>query len=46
MEQAAGVRYHMTGTDAGQTVAGCPVLIRVSCPSGGESASRFRGTAC
>jgi RNA-directed DNA polymerase len=28
MEQAAGVHYHMTGTDAGQTVAGCPVLIR------------------
>jgi RNA-directed DNA polymerase len=28
MEQAAGVRYHMTGTDAGQTVAGCPVLVR------------------
>ena len=28
MEQAAGVRYHLTGTDAGQTVAGCPVLIR------------------
>jgi len=28
MEQAAGVRYHMTGADAGQTVAGCPVLIR------------------
>src|ERR1019366_7405099 len=28
MEQAAGVRYHMTGTHAGQTVAGCPVLIR------------------
>jgi RNA-directed DNA polymerase len=28
MEQAAGVRHHMTGTDAGQTVAGCPVLVR------------------
>jgi RNA-directed DNA polymerase len=28
MEQAAGVRYHMTGTDAGQTGAGCPVLVR------------------
>ena len=28
MEQAAGVRYHMIGTDAGQTVAGCPVLVR------------------
>jgi RNA-directed DNA polymerase len=28
MEQAAGVRYHTTGTDAGQTVAGSPVVIR------------------
>ncbi|MGH2918199.1 MAG: reverse transcriptase domain-containing protein [Solirubrobacteraceae bacterium] len=28
MEQAAGVRYYTAGTDAGQTVAGCPVLIR------------------
>ena len=28
MEQAAGVRYHTTGTDAGQTVAGSPVLVR------------------
>ena len=28
MEQAAGVRYRMTGTDAGQTVPGSPVLVR------------------
>ncbi len=28
MEQAAGVRYHTTGSHAGQTVAGSPVLIR------------------
>jgi RNA-directed DNA polymerase len=28
MEQAAGVRYHMTGAHAGQTVAGSPVLVR------------------
>jgi RNA-directed DNA polymerase len=28
MEQAAGVRYHTTGTHAGKTVAGTPVLIR------------------
>jgi RNA-directed DNA polymerase len=28
MEQAAGVRYHTAGTDAGQTRAGSPVLIR------------------
>ena len=28
MEQAAGVRYYPTGPQAGQIVAGCPVLIR------------------
>jgi RNA-directed DNA polymerase len=28
MEQAAGVRYYTTGSQAGQIVAGCPVLIR------------------
>lgn len=28
MEQAAGVRYHLTGTYAGNTVPGCPVVIR------------------
>jgi RNA-directed DNA polymerase len=28
MEQAAGVRYYTTGCQAGQIVAGCPVLIR------------------
>lgn len=28
MEQAAGVRYHTTGSDAGQTVAGSPVVVR------------------
>jgi RNA-directed DNA polymerase len=28
MEQAAGVRYHMTGKHAGQTVTGSPVLVR------------------
>ena len=28
MEQAAGVRYHTTGTTAGSTVAGSPVLVR------------------
>ena len=28
MEQAAGVRYHTTGSHAGQTVAGSPVLVR------------------
>jgi RNA-directed DNA polymerase len=28
MEQAAGVRYYTTGRQAGQIVAGCPVLIR------------------
>jgi RNA-directed DNA polymerase len=28
MEQAAGVRYYSAGTDAGQTVAGSPVLVR------------------
>jgi RNA-directed DNA polymerase len=28
MEQAAGVRYLTTGTDAGQTVPGSPVLVR------------------
>jgi RNA-directed DNA polymerase len=28
MEQAAGVRYHSARTDAGQTVAGSPVLVR------------------
>ena len=28
MEQAAGVRYHSAGTDAGQTVAGSPVVVR------------------
>jgi RNA-directed DNA polymerase len=27
MEQAAGVRYHTAGTDAGQTMAGSPVPI-------------------
>jgi RNA-directed DNA polymerase len=28
METAAGVRYHTTGTRAGKTIPGCPVLIR------------------
>ncbi|WP_245714774.1 group II intron reverse transcriptase/maturase [Micromonospora inyonensis] len=28
MEAAAGVRYHVTGTRAGQTVDGCPVVVR------------------
>jgi RNA-directed DNA polymerase len=28
MEAAAGVRYHMTGTRAGKTMPGCPVVIR------------------
>lgn len=28
MEAAAGVRYHVTGTRAGKTVSGCPVVIR------------------
>jgi RNA-directed DNA polymerase len=28
MEQAAGVRYHTTGSHAGQTVTGSPVLVR------------------
>lgn len=28
MEAAAGVRYHYTGTRAGKTVSGCPVLVR------------------
>ena len=28
MEQAAGVRYQVTGTHAGDTVSGSPVLIR------------------
>jgi RNA-directed DNA polymerase len=28
METAAGARYHETGTSAGWSVAGCPVLIR------------------
>ena len=28
MEQAAGVRYYATGSQAGQIVAGCPILIR------------------
>ncbi|HEY5248019.1 MAG TPA: group II intron reverse transcriptase/maturase [Dermatophilaceae bacterium] len=28
MEQAAGVRYRMTGVDAGHTERGCPVVIR------------------
>ena len=37
--------------DLRQIQAGCnelsrPVTKRLSCPSGGESASRFRGTAC
>ena len=30
MEQAAGVRYRMTGVDAGHTERGCPVVIRYS----------------
>jgi RNA-directed DNA polymerase len=28
MEAAAGVRYHTTGTRAGKTMPGCPVVIR------------------
>jgi RNA-directed DNA polymerase len=28
MEVAAGVRYHVTGTRAGKTANGCPVLVR------------------
>ena len=28
MEAAAGVRYHLTGTRAGKTMPGCPVVIR------------------
>ncbi|MFD9665856.1 hypothetical protein ACFWAY_30235 [Rhodococcus sp. NPDC059968] len=28
MESAAGVRYHVTGTHAGKTMSGCPVVIR------------------
>ena len=28
MEAAAGVRYHTTGTRAGKTIPGCPVVIR------------------
>ena len=28
MEAAAGVRYHVTGTRAGKTMRGCPVLVR------------------
>src|SRR5215208_1177243 len=28
MEAAAGVRYHTTGTRAGMTMPGCPVVIR------------------
>jgi RNA-directed DNA polymerase len=28
METAAGVRYHVTGTRAGKTMDGCPVLVR------------------
>ena len=28
MEAATGVRYHVTGTRAGKTVSGCPVVIR------------------
>ena len=28
MEQAAGVRYYMTGDQAGRAVMGCPVLVR------------------
>jgi RNA-directed DNA polymerase len=28
METAAGVRYHTTGTRAGKTIPGCPVVIR------------------
>jgi RNA-directed DNA polymerase len=28
MERAAGVRYHLSGTSAGETVPGSPVLIR------------------
>jgi RNA-directed DNA polymerase len=28
MEAAAGVRYHVTGTRAGKTMNGCPVVVR------------------
>ncbi len=28
LEVAAGVRYRATGAHAGETVAGCPVLVR------------------
>jgi len=30
MEQAAGVRYETTGSHAGWTVEGSPVLVRAS----------------
>ena len=28
LEEAAGVRYHLSGAHAGRTVPGCPVLVR------------------
>ena len=28
LEEAAGVRYHSTGTQAGKAVAGTPILVR------------------
>jgi RNA-directed DNA polymerase len=37
MEQAAGVRYHHTGTRAGTMVSGSPVLISLPDPSGDAS---------